>query len=80
MSIGIEVEHPMTHVHTKNGLAKSLIKCFKLVARLLLMRANLPMATWGYAILHATILIHIKATSYHKYSIMQLGFELSFIN
>jgi len=45
MLIGIEVEHPITHVHTKNGLAKTLIKCLKLIARSLLMKANLSMAT-----------------------------------
>jgi len=32
MSIGIGVEHPVVHVHTQNGLAKSLIKHLKLVA------------------------------------------------
>ncbi|CAH9141299.1 unnamed protein product, partial [Cuscuta epithymum] len=26
MSIGIDVEHPVPHVHTQNGLAESLIK------------------------------------------------------
>jgi len=44
ISIGIEVEHPITHVHTQNRLAKSLLKRLKLVARPLLMRANLLMA------------------------------------
>jgi len=34
------------------------------------MRANLPMATWGYVILHVVVLISIKPTNYHKYSIM----------
>jgi len=45
------------------------------------MRANLPnrfighwMRAWGYAILHVALLIRIKPTSYHKYSIMQLVF------
>jgi len=46
-----------------------------LVARsLLIMRTNLPMTTWGYAILHTRVLIRIKPTRYHKYSIMQLIF------
>ena len=52
ISIEIEVEHLVAHVHTQNRLAKSLLKHLKLVARSLFMRANLPMATWGYAILH----------------------------
>ena len=53
---------------------ESLLKHLKLVARPLFMRANIPMATWGYAILHVALLICIKPTSYHKYSIMQLVF------
>jgi len=42
---GIEVEHPIAHVHIKNRLAKSLLKRLKFVARTLLMRASLPMVT-----------------------------------
>jgi len=38
------------------------------------MKVNLPMTTWGYAILHAAVLIRIKPTSYHKYSPLQLVF------
>jgi len=45
---GIEVEHPIIHVHTKKILVESLIKCLKLVVRSLLMRVNLPIATWGH--------------------------------
>ena len=26
MSVGIEVEHPIAHVHTRNGLAETFIK------------------------------------------------------
>ena len=74
ISIGIKVEHPVAHVHTQNRLAKSLLKRLKLVTRPLLMRANLPMAIWRYAILHVALLIRIKSTSCHKYSIMQLVF------
>jgi len=74
ISIGIEVEHPVAHVHTQNSLAKSLLKRLKWIAIPLLMRANLPMATWGYAILHIALLICIKPTSYHKFSIIQLVF------
>jgi len=74
MLIGIEVEHPVAHVHTQNGLAESLIKRLKLIAKPLLMKANLPMTTWGYAILHDVVSIHIRPTSYHKYSPLQLVF------
>ena len=33
MSIGINVEHSVAHVHTQNGLAESLIKRLQLIAR-----------------------------------------------
>ena len=36
MTLGIKVEHFVTHVHTQNGLAESLIKRIKLIARPLL--------------------------------------------
>jgi hypothetical protein len=42
MLIGIKVEHPVTHVHTQNGLAESLIKRLQLISRPLLMKYNLP--------------------------------------
>ena len=74
MTIGIVGEYPVAHVHTQNGLAESLIKRLKLNARPLLMKTNLPMTIWGYAILHATVLIRIRPTSYHKYSPLQLVF------
>jgi len=48
------------------GIVESLLKHLKLVARPLLLRPNIQMATWGYAILHVAILIRIKPTSYHK--------------
>ena len=31
-SLGIEVEHPVPHVHTQNGLAKSFIKRIQIIA------------------------------------------------
>ena len=77
ISIRIEIEHPVVHVHTQNRLVESLLERLKLVARPLLMRANLLMATWRYAIFHVALLIRIKQTSYHKYSIIQLVFFLS---
>ena len=45
ISIGIEVEHLVVHVHTQNRLAELLLKRLKLIARPLLMRVNLLMAT-----------------------------------
>jgi len=75
MWIEISVEHPVAHVHTQNGLAESFIKRLQLIARLLLMKSKLPMSAWGYAILHAAALIHIRPTSYHSSSPLQLVFS-----
>ena len=72
MSIGINVEHSVAHVHTQNGLAESLIKRLQLIARPLLMKTKLPASTWGHAIMHAARLIRIRPTSYHEYSHSQL--------
>ncbi|KAK2436707.1 putative mitochondrial protein [Trifolium repens] len=74
MSIGIDIEHPVAHVHTQNGLAESFIKRIKLIARPLLMRSKLPISTWGHAILHAATLIRIRPTSYHNSSPLKLVF------
>ena len=72
MSVGINIEHPVAHTHTQNGLAESLIKCLQLIARPLLMKTNLPTSAWGHAIMHAANLVHIRPTSYHEYSLFQL--------
>ena len=45
MSIGINIEHPIAHVHTQNGLTESLIKRLQLIARPLLMKTKLPTST-----------------------------------
>ena len=72
MSIGINVEHPVPHVHTQNGLAESLIKRLKMVARTMIMKSKLPASAWGHAILHAATLIRIRPTSYHTSSPLKL--------
>ena len=72
MSVGIEVEHPIAHVHTQNGLAEAFIKRFQLIARPLLMRTNLPIYAWGNAILHAATLVLIRPTANHQQSPFQL--------
>jgi hypothetical protein len=71
MSIGIKVEHPVAHVHTQNDLAESLIKILQLIARLLLMKCNLPSSAWGHTILHVVALIRLKPTASHKFSSLQ---------
>ena len=45
MSIGINVEHHITHTHTQNGLVESLVERFQLIARPLLMKTKLLTST-----------------------------------
>ena len=42
MSIGIDIEHPVVHTYTQNGLAKLVIKRLQIIARPLLMKSKLP--------------------------------------
>ena len=72
MSVGIEVKHLITHVHTQNGLAEAFIKRLQLIAQPLLMRTKLPIYDWGHAILHATTLVCIRPTVNHQQSPFQL--------
>jgi hypothetical protein len=74
MSIEINVEHPVAHTYTQNGLAESFIKRLQLIARPLLMKTKLPVSAWGHAILHAASLVRIRPTTYQKYSPLQLAF------
>ena len=62
MSLGIDVEHSIPHVHTKNGLAEVFIKRLQMIARTLVMRTKLPVSAWGYAILHAAMLVRLRPT------------------
>lgn len=74
MSIGINVDHPVAHTHTQNGLAILFIKRIQLIAQPLLMKSKLLVFAWGHAILHAASLVWIRLTSYQKYSPLQLAF------
>ncbi|KAM1104721.1 hypothetical protein ACFX19_013259 [Malus domestica] len=49
MSVGVEVEHPVPHVHTQNDM---FIKRLQMIVRSLVIRIKLPIAAWGHAILH----------------------------
>ena len=40
------------------------------------MKLKLSMSVWGHAILHAAALIHIRPTSYHSSSPLQLVFDI----
>ena len=76
-SLGIEVEHPVSYVHTQNGLAESLIKHIQIIARTLLLRTNLNDTAWGHAVLHAAALIRLRPTASLLQSPLQmvLGYE-----
>jgi hypothetical protein len=51
------MQHSISYMYTKNGLAESLIKRIKLFVQPLLHNYNLPTTYWGHTILHATDLI-----------------------
>jgi hypothetical protein len=70
--VGIHVQHSVPYVHTQNGLAKSLIKRIKLIARPMLMNCKLPRSCWGHAVLHAADLIQLRPIAYHETSPLQL--------
>ena len=67
MALGINVEHSVPYVHTQNGLAESLIKRVKLIARPYRI-CKLPTSCWGQAVLHTDDLIQIRPTAYHTAS------------
>jgi hypothetical protein len=72
MALGIQVTHSIPYVHTQNGLAESLIKQIKLIARPLLMNFQLPTSCWVHAVLHVAVLIQLRPTAYHDTSPMHL--------
>jgi transposase InsO family protein len=72
MALRIQVQHSVPYVHTQNGLAESLIKRIKLIARPLLQNCNLPTSCWGHAVLHTADLIQLRPTAYHATSLLQL--------
>jgi hypothetical protein len=57
----------------KNGLAKSLIKRIKLIARPLLQDSRLPTSCWGHAVLHAVALIQYRPSAHRFASPHQLA-------
>ncbi|KAM2825188.1 hypothetical protein COP1_035011 [Malus domestica] len=75
MTLGIDVEHHVPHVHTQNGLAEAFIKRLQLIARTLLKKTKLPISAWGHAILHATSLVRLRPITNHQYSSIQLVFR-----
>lgn len=68
MSIEIDVKHPVPHMHTQNGLAKTVIKRIQMVTRTLEICTNLPLLTWRHAVLLVAILIHLRLTVTQTFS------------
>ena len=73
MSIGIDVQHLVAHVHSHNGLAESFIKRMQLIAKPLLLKTKLHLSAWGHAIIHAANLIRLRPTANHDLSPLQLA-------
>jgi transposase InsO family protein len=69
---GIQLQHYVPYVHTQNGVAESLIKRIKLIARSLLHNCNLPISCWVHAVLHITNLIQLRPTTYHSIFLLYL--------
>ena len=61
MSVKIDIEHPIAHTHTQNGLAEPLIKRLQLIAKPLLMKTKLPTSAWGHVIMHDLVDLFTKA-------------------
>ena len=72
MSLGIEVQCPVAHTHTQNGLAESFVKHLQWIARPLLLRTKLPLSAWRHALLHAGNLIHLRPIGDHVFSPLQI--------
>ena len=72
MSIGIDVQYSIAHVHTQNGLVESFIKRLQLISRSLLLNTKLPLSSWGHAIIHAANLIRLRPTTNQDLSPLQL--------
>ena len=68
----IDVQYSIAHVHTHNGLAKSVIKNLQLIARPLLLNTKLPLSAWGHAIIHAVNLIRLHITANQDLFSLQL--------
>ena len=73
MSIGIDIQHPVAHVHSQNGLAETFIKRLQLIARPLLLKTQLSLSAWGHVIIHAAKLIRLRLSTRQDLSSLQLA-------
>ena len=72
MSIGIDVQYSIAHVHTHNELAESFIKRLQLIARSLHLNTKLPLSAWKHAIIHAANLIRLRPATNQDLAPLQL--------
>ncbi|KAM1077779.1 hypothetical protein ACFX19_025523 [Malus domestica] len=72
MSIGVEVEHFVPYVHTQNSLAEAFIERLRMITRSLVIRTKLPIAAWGYAILHTAKLVRLRPVTTQPFSALQI--------
>ena len=77
MSIGVEVEHLVPHVHTQKSLAEAFIKHLQMITRSLVIRTKFSIAAWGYTILHALKLVRLTLVATQPFSAIRLvtGYE-----
>jgi hypothetical protein len=61
-AMGINLTYSVPYEHSQNGLAEAFIKKIQLIARPLLLHANLPATLWGHAVLHAAALLRLRPT------------------
>ena len=74
MSLGIEIQYPIAHTHTRNGLAEYSIKHLQWIAIPLLLRTKLPLSAWVHALLHAGNSIRLRPICDHDLSPLQIVF------
>ena len=72
MSIAIDVQYSIAHVHTQNGLAGSFIKRLQLITIPIILNTKLPLLVGGHAIIHAANLIRLRPTTNQDLSPLQL--------
>ena len=70
--IGIDIEHPITHVHIQNDIVKLFIKWLQLIVRKLFIKLKLITFVWEHAILYIASLFRIKLSIYHNFFIYNL--------
>jgi hypothetical protein len=74
ITVGIDVQYQVPHVHFQNGIGESLIKRIQMIARTLLMQANFPASAWDHVVLHATALLQYRPSAFNDSSPHHLAF------